>query len=130
MQLCAAEREFPGPTASSFAGSDSVLQRMQFLARFKADRFAGRDAHLGAGSWVATDAGFAGAYTEDAKTAQFDALTGGESLLKALEDRIHRGFCLGAGQAGALNYMMDDVLFDHGVTSFCAIGMNVLRPME
>jgi hypothetical protein len=85
---------------------------VQLLARFKADRLAGGDADLGAGSGIAANACFARADAENAKSAQFDALTGGKSLLQALEDRIHRGFCLDAGQARALDYMMDDVLLN------------------
>jgi len=85
---------------------------MQFLAWFETYGFARGDAHFGASAWVAADAGFAGADAEYAESAQFDALTCGQGLLKALEDRIHRGFSLGARQARALDYMMDNVLFD------------------
>ena len=34
------------------------------------------------------------------------------ACLRPLEDRIHRGFRLGAGQARTLDYMMDDVLLN------------------
>ena len=101
---------------------------MQFLARFEAHGLAGGDADLGAGSGIAADAGFAGADAEDAKSAQFDALAGGQSLLQTLEDRIHRGLCLGAGQARALDYMMDDVLLNQWGNLAGATGMTVLRP--
>ena len=94
---------------------------MQFLARFEAHCLAGGNANLGAGTGVAADAGFAGADAEDAKPAQFDALTGGESLFKALEDRIHRGLCLGAGQARTLDHMMDDVLLNQRGTSLAQL---------
>ena len=85
---------------------------VQFLAGLEADSFAGSDADFGAGAGIAADAGFAGADAEDAKSAQFDALAGGQSLLEALEDRIHGCFRLGARQAGALDDVMDDVLFN------------------
>ena len=85
---------------------------MEFFAGLEAHSFAWGDAYLSSGSRVAADACFAGADAENAKSAQFDALTGGKSLLQALEDRIHRGFCLDAGQARALDYMMDDVLLN------------------
>ena len=85
---------------------------MEFFARFEADGFAGGYADLGAGAWIAADTGFTGADAENAESAQFDALTGGQSLFKALEDRIHRSFRLGARQARALDYVMDDVLFN------------------
>jgi hypothetical protein len=85
---------------------------MEFFARFEANGFAWSYADLGAGAWIATDSGFAGADAEDAKSAQFDAFAGGKSLLQALKNRIHRGFCLGPRQSRALDYMMDDVLLN------------------
>ena len=60
----------------------AVFQRMQFLARLEADGLAGGDADLGSGAWVSADAGFAGADTEDAKSAQFDALAGGKACFR------------------------------------------------
>ena len=100
---------------------------MQLLARFEADGFAGSDADLSAGAGIAADAGFAGADAENAKSAQFDALAGGQSLLEALEDRIHRGFCLGARQARALDYLMDDVLFNQWGNLAGATVLTLLR---
>ena len=85
---------------------------MQFLARFETNGLAGGYADFGTGAGIAADTGFAGADAENAKSAQFDALAGGQGLLEALEDRIHRGLRLGARQAGALDYMMDDVLLN------------------
>src|ERR1039458_9332226 len=85
---------------------------MQFLAGFEAHGLSWGDADLGSGSRIAANACFAGADAENAKSAQFDALAGRQGLLEALEDRIHRSFCLGARQARALDYVMDDVLFN------------------
>ena len=85
---------------------------MQFLTRLEPHRFAGSNADLGSGAGVATDTGFARTYTEDAKAAQLNAITGGQSLLEPFKDRIHRRLGLGAGQTRALNHMMDDVLFN------------------
>src|SRR5271157_225334 len=104
------------------------LQYVQFLARLEAHRLAGIDADLGAGAGIAADAGFAGADAENAESAQFDALAGGKSLLEALENRIHRGLCLGARQARALDYMMDDVLLNQWGTLVGLTEMTVLRP--
>lgn len=103
---------------------------MQFLAWLETHSLAGCDAYLGAGTRVAANAGFAGADAENAKSAQFDALAGGKSLLEALEDGIHRGFCLGAGQARALDYVMDDVLFNQRGNLAGATGLTVLRTIE
>jgi hypothetical protein len=100
---------------------------MQFLARFEAHGFARGYAHFGAGAGIAADTGFPGADAENAKSAQFDALAGGQSLLQALENRIHRGLCLGARQACALDYMMDDVLLNQRGNLAGATGLNVLR---
>jgi hypothetical protein len=93
------------------------MQRVQFLAGLEADCFARGYADFGAGAGIAADTGFARADTEDAKSAQFDALTGGQGLLQAFEDGIHRSLCLGAGETRALDYMMDDVLFNQRATS-------------
>jgi hypothetical protein len=101
---------------------------MKFLARFKADSFTGGYAHFSAGAGIAADTGFTGADAENAESAQFDALAGGESLLQAFEDRIHRGFCLGARQARALDYMMDDVLLNQWGNLSGATCLTVLRP--
>jgi hypothetical protein len=101
---------------------------MQFFARFEAHGFAGGDADFGAGAGIAADTGFSGADAENAKSAQFDALAGGKSLLEALENRIHRSLCLGARQAGALDYMMHDVLFNQRGNLAGATELNVLRP--
>jgi len=101
---------------------------MKLFARLEAYRFAGGDADFGAGAGIPADASFAGADAEDAKSAQFDALPGGESLFQALENRIHRGLCLGAGQARALDYMMDDVLLNQWSILVGTTALTVLRP--
>jgi hypothetical protein len=101
---------------------------MQFLARLEAHCLARSDAHFGACAWVAANASFAGADAEYAKSAKFDALSGGQGLLKALEDRIHRSFCLRARQARALDYLMDDVLFNQSGILAGGTAMTVLLP--
>ena len=100
------------PSMFLFARGRAHFQRVQFLARLESDRFAGCNADLGAGPRIAANTGLAGTDAENAKSAQFDAITGGESLLEALKNRIHRGFSLGAGQARALDYIVNNVLFD------------------
>jgi hypothetical protein len=101
---------------------------MQFLAWLEAHGFTRCDAHLGASAGITANAGFAGADAENAKSAQFDALTGGQGLFQALENGIHRSLCLGAGKAGALDNMMDDVLLNQRGNLAGATGMTVLRP--
>ena len=109
-------------------GRCAGLQHMQFLAGFEAYSFAGGDADLGAGAGIAADAGFAGTDAEDAKAAQFDALAGCESLFEALEDGVHGSLSLGAGEARAVDYVMDDVLFDQRGYLAGPSGITLLRP--
>jgi hypothetical protein len=90
---------------------------VQFLAGFEAHRLAGRNADLSTGAGIAADAGFAGADAEDAEAAQFNAFACGQSLLEALEDRVHGSLRLGAGQARALDHLMDYVLLNQRGTS-------------
>ncbi len=85
---------------------------MEFLARLEAYGLAGGYADFGTGAGIAADTGFAGADAENAKSAQFDALAGGQGLFEALNFRIHLGLGLGTRKAGALDYMMDNVLFN------------------
>jgi hypothetical protein len=100
---------------------------MKFFTRLEAYRFAGGDADFGAGSGIPADASFAGADAEDAKSAQFDAFSRGESFFQTLENRIHRGLCLGARQACALDYMMDDVLLNQWSILVGTSSLTVLR---
>jgi hypothetical protein len=99
------------------------FQGMKLFARLEADGLAWGDADLSAGSGIATNSSFTRTDAENAKSAQFDALAGGQGLLEALEYGIHRSLCLGARETGALDYMMDDVLFNQrgnlaGATAF------------
>ena len=100
---------------------------MEFLAGLEADGFSGCDADLGPGSRIAADAGFTRADAENAKSAQFDALAGGQGLFEALKYGIHRRLGLSAREAGALDYMMDDVLFNQRGNLAGATGLTVLR---
>jgi hypothetical protein len=101
---------------------------MQFFAGFEADGFAGCNADLGAGAGIATDAGFAGTDAEDAKAAQFDTITGSERLFEALEDGVHGSLSLGPGEARAVYYVMDDVLFNQRGYLAGPFGITLLRP--
>jgi hypothetical protein len=85
---------------------------VQFLAGLETHRLAGRDADFGTGAGIATDAGFARANAENAKSAQFDTLTGCQGRFEAFEDGIHGRLSLGAGKTSALDNVMDDVLLN------------------
>jgi hypothetical protein len=69
---------------------------MEFFARLEANGFTGRDAYLGAGTRVATNACFTGLHIEDSETAEFDAIARSERVLHSFKDRIDSGFCLDA----------------------------------
>jgi hypothetical protein len=103
---------------------DGVLgQRVQFLAGLEAHCFAGCNAHFGARAGIAANAGLAGTNAKDTKPAQLNALACCESLFEALKHRIDRCFGLCAGQACALDHMVNNVLFNQsgylaGVTGF------------
>jgi|SRR5579862_9010187 len=104
---------------------------MQFLARFKPHCFARCNADLGSGAGIATDSSFASAHAEDAKSAQFDALARSQCLFQAFEDCVDGCFGLCARQTGALDYVMDDVLFNQWGNLTDATDMTVLPlPVE
>lgn len=85
---------------------------MQFFARLEAHCLTWSNADFGSRAGVSTDSGFAGANAEHSESAQFNALAGCQRLLEAFEDRINGCFGLCARQTGALDYVMDDVLFN------------------
>lgn len=91
------------------------IEHVQFFAGLEADGFAGGDADLGAGAWVAANACLAGAHAEDAKSAQLNAIASGQCLLQTLKNGVDSGFGLGARQSGTFNDVMDDILFDQSV---------------
>jgi hypothetical protein len=99
---------------------------VQFLAGFEADSFSWGYADFGSSAGIATDAGFAGADAEDAESAKFDSFACGQSLLESFEDGVNCGFCLCARQAGALDHVMDDVLFNQWGNLASATDMTLL----
>jgi hypothetical protein len=101
----------------SEAGDTSTLfsvEQMELFAGLEAYRFAGSNADLGAGTGVPADARFAWADIKDAEAAQLDTLAFGERALEGLEHGVDRGFGFVALQAGALNHLVNDVLFYQG----------------
>jgi hypothetical protein len=95
---------------------------VEFLSGFEANSFTRSNAYFSAGSGIAANAGLAGPYAENPKSAQLNALPGGEGLLQTFEDRINRGLRLGPWQAGALNHVMNNVLLNQRGTSLQRIG--------
>ena len=99
-------------------GRGLLLEGLEVFAGFEADGAAGGDVDFCAGAGIAADARFAGFYGEDAEAAEFDAVALGEGGLHGAEDGVDRGFGLGAGQAGALDDALDEVLLDQAGTPF------------
>src|SRR5260370_9429451 len=95
--------------------SEILVDRLQCFAGLEADGLARRDGNFGAGARVASDAGLARAHIKHAETAQFDAVSGGERLLHALEDGFDGKLRLGLGDPGAVNHFVDDVELNHGL---------------
>jgi len=105
-------REVPSARSRRALSAVSFGERVELFAGLEAHSFAGCDADLGACAGVAANPSFAGADAEDAKPAQFDALTCRQSFFQPFEDRIHRSFRFGAGQPCALDHVMNDVLLN------------------
>ncbi len=95
-----------------------LVEEVEVFAWLEADGFSGFDGDLCAGAGVAADAGFAGLDGEDAEAAELDAVACDHALLHAEEDGVYGGLGLDAGEAGALDDALDEILLDHPVTPF------------
>lgn len=95
---------------------------MQLFTRLEADSAAGSDGYFSAGPGIASDAGFARFYAEDAKSTQLDAVACGQSILHAEEDGVNGGLCFNARKAGAFGNFMYHVLFDQVNDSLQTVG--------
>src|SRR6185437_6996263 len=98
--------------AGTSAGSEFVLQRLQFFAGFEADGAAGLDVDLLAGPGIASDAGLAGLDVENTEAAQLDAFAASERVLERLKHRFDGLLGLAARHVGALHHCIDDIQFD------------------
>src|SRR5580700_4104686 len=99
---------------SGLATQYSVLtsvDRLQFFPRLEAHRFAGRNRYFSSGARIASDAGFARAHVEHAKSPQLNAIAVGERFLHALENGFYRQ--LGLGDAGSGYDFVDNIELDH-----------------
>ena len=128
---CESFRGNPGPGGEAWGcrdlsiGQDAPvsgctgIQGVKLFARLEANGLARRDADFRSGPGVAANARLAGPDAEDAEAAQFNAVAGCQSLFEALKDGVHGGFRFGAGQPGALNDVMNDILLDQCVYPIC-----------
>jgi hypothetical protein len=85
---------------------------VEVLPRLKPDGFAGSNADFRPGARISSNTGFARADVEDAKSAQFNAVSGGKSLLEAFKDGFDGGLGFDAGQSGTLDHLVYDVLLN------------------
>ena len=85
---------------------------MQLFAGLEADSLSGRDGDLGSGTGIASDAGLAWLYGEDAESAQLNAVALAKRLFHGLEDGIDGGFRLDAGKPGSFDNSLDEILLD------------------
>jgi len=93
---------------------------VELFAWFEADGFAWSDGDLGACAWIAADACLAWFDGEDTETSKFDAVAADKALLHGVKDSVDSRLCLGLGQAGAIDYPLDDVLLDQESNLSCA----------
>jgi hypothetical protein len=91
------------------------VQGVELFAWLESDGFAGGNADFRSGSWVAADACLARTDAENTEAAQFNAISRGQGLFEAFKNGVHGGFRFGAGQPGALNDVMNDILLDQSV---------------
>jgi hypothetical protein len=82
---------------------------LQFLAGFEAHGLPWRNAYFGACPGITADSGLAGSHIKDTKTAKFNAVVSGQSLLHGFEDGLDRDFRFGFGDAGAVYDVVNDI---------------------
>jgi len=85
---------------------------VQFLAWLESYGFSRRDTDFCTSAGVTSNACFARANTEDAKSAKFDPIAIRERFLEALENGIDCSFCLGSWQTSPLDDVMHNILLD------------------
>jgi hypothetical protein len=87
---------------------------VEFLPRLETNGFSGSDADLRAGAGIASDTGLSRTYIENAEPAQLNALALGKGPLEGFEYGVDGSLRLIALKAGALNHLVNDVLFYQG----------------
>ena len=105
---------------------------MKFLAWFETNCLTRRNAYFCAGSGIAANARFPGPDAEDAESAELDAITAGQGLLKSFKDRVYG--CLGFSprQACPFDNVVHNILLDQCPCpsieeNFCAFALRLTR---
>ncbi len=88
---------------------------MQLFTGLEADCLSRGYGDLCASPWIASDACFAGLYGEDAESAQLNAVAFAKRLFHGFEDSIDGSFRLDAGEPGAFDNSLDEILLDQWV---------------
>src|SRR5260370_39056496 len=99
---------------SDLCNRERLIDRLQFLAGLEADGLARRNRNFGASARIPPNAGLARMHVEHTKTAQLNAVAGGESLLHPLEHGFDCKLRLGLGDPGSVDHFIDDVELNHG----------------
>jgi hypothetical protein len=106
----------------------SRCQCVEFLTGLEAHGLTRRDANFSPSAGIAPDSRLAGANAEHTEAAQLNAFSCCKSFFQALEYGVDRRFCLGTGQACALDHMMHDVLFNQSGHLSARLFSTVPRP--
>jgi hypothetical protein len=92
---------------------------MEFFAGLEADRFSRGDRDLGASPGITANAGLPRFHGKDTEAAKFNAVTGNQVLLHAVEDGVDGSLCFDPRKAGTFNNPLYKILFNHfGPPSF------------
>jgi hypothetical protein len=91
----------------------ALLEQMKLFAGLEADGLAGGDGDFSACPGVASDASLARFNSEDAETAQFDAVAGNQVLFHAIEDGVDGSLGFGSWEASTFNNPLYKILLNH-----------------
>jgi hypothetical protein len=94
-----------------------LVDGLQLFARLEANSFSGRDAHFGAGAWIAANSGLSRTYVEDAEAAQLDAVALRERALHTFKIGFNGLLGFSLSDAGFVHNFIDDVELDHAIGS-------------
>jgi hypothetical protein len=86
---------------------------VELFAGLEANSFAWSDRDFGTGSGIATNTCLPRLNGEDAEPAKFNAVSGNQVLLHAIEDGVYRSLCFCPWQTGTLNNPLYKILLNH-----------------
>src|ERR1700719_3965364 len=86
-----------------------LLQRLQFLARFEANRLPRRNRYFSARPWIASDPGFSRPDIENPEPSELNPVSLAQSLFHRFKDRLDSHFRFSLGDPSAVHDLVDDV---------------------